>query len=524
VGEARERQTRTIGRYVLCDEIAAGGMATVHFGRLVGPVGFSRTVAIKRLHPQFAKDPEFVSMFVDEARLAARIRHPNVVQTLDVVTTEGELFVVMDYVQGESLGRLLRASRDQTIPPRVLASIVCGALHGLHAAHEATDEHGQRLGIVHRDMSPQNLLVGSDGVARVLDFGVAKAAGRVQTTKQGRIKGKLGYMAPEQLQGEATRKSDVFAMGVILWEALTRRRLFVGEGPAETVHKIMTLAIEPPSSFERDLPPGIDRIVLRALDRDAELRYATARDMAVELEDCVGLASPMQVGGWVDSLAYAVLSKRAAAIAEIESASSRIVDLGTLHSLRPEALHGSATGASGAAGDGLLRAPPASAPSPPPTALSTSALVWPQRPAPRRRGLVFAAVGVTAATLLVAASFTVARRPRAGAVSPYAASSSLAPPLASEPLSSSTAMASAPEPPPAAAPSDVAAVLPAATPPSASTAAVASSSAPAAPVAPARPVWTGRVVPRARPAVDCDPPYTLDGQGHKHWKDACFRR
>src|SRR5579862_5421372 len=138
---------RVIGRYALYGEIAAGGMATVHYGRLMGPVGFSRTVAIKRLHAQFAKNPEFVSMFLDEARIAARIRHPNVVGTLDVVATEGELFLVMDYVQGESLSRLGKSARarGEAIPPRIVASILCGALHGLHAAHEAKNERGEPL-------------------------------------------------------------------------------------------------------------------------------------------------------------------------------------------------------------------------------------------------------------------------------------------------------------------------------------------------------------------------------------------
>jgi len=201
-----EKAVRVVGRYALYAEIAAGGMATVHFGRLLGPVGFSRTVAIKRLHPQFAKDPEFVSMFLDEARLAARIRHPNVVPTLDVVATQGELFLVMDYVQGESLSRLIRAARERghRIPPRIVSSILTGALHGLHAAHEAKNERGEPLNIVHRDISPQNVLVGSDGVPRVLDFGVAKAAGRVQTTREGQLKGKLAYMAPEQIGGQVT--------------------------------------------------------------------------------------------------------------------------------------------------------------------------------------------------------------------------------------------------------------------------------------------------------------------------------
>jgi serine/threonine protein kinase len=184
-------------------EIAAGGMATVHLGRLLGPVGFSRTVAIKRLHPQYAKDPDFVSMFLDEARVAARIQHPNVVPTLDVVSLEGELFLVMDYVAGESLGRLLRALRDRgpRVPPRIVGSIMTNVLYGLHAAHEARSERGEPLGLIHRDVSPQNVLVGLDGVARVLDFGVAKAAGRVQTTGDGQVKGKLSYMPPEQIAG-----------------------------------------------------------------------------------------------------------------------------------------------------------------------------------------------------------------------------------------------------------------------------------------------------------------------------------
>jgi len=190
-----------IGRYALFHELAAGGMATVHVGRLLGAAGFSRVVAIKRLHRHFASDPEFVSMFVDEARLAARIRHPNVVPTLDVVRTEDELFLVMEYVSGEALSRLLRATREKGVPvtPRIAVTIGAGLLHGLHAAHTAKGERGEPLEIVHRDVSPQNVIVGTDGIARVLDFGVAKARVRLQTTREGQVKGKLAYMAPEQL-------------------------------------------------------------------------------------------------------------------------------------------------------------------------------------------------------------------------------------------------------------------------------------------------------------------------------------
>src|SRR5215472_12533797 len=211
---------RVIGRYALYDELAAGGMATVHFGRLLGHAGFSRTVAIKKLYPQYAKDPEFVSMFLDEARLAARVRHPNVVTTLDVVSTAGELLLVLEYVHGESLSRLLRATAEAgaLVPWRIAAAIVSGVLHGLHAAHEAKSERGEPLDLVHRDVSPQNVTVGVDGVARVLDFGIAKAVGRLTHTRGGLVKGKYSYMAPEQVQGIVTRRSDVFSAAILLWE------------------------------------------------------------------------------------------------------------------------------------------------------------------------------------------------------------------------------------------------------------------------------------------------------------------
>src|SRR4030088_3091893 len=178
-------------------------MATVHFGRLQGAAGFARSVAIKSLHPQYAKDPDFVAMFLDEARLAARIAHPNVVPTLDVVSQGDDLLLVMEYVRGSALSRLVRplTQKGERMPQRIAGSIVSGVLRGLHAAHEAKSEIGEPLDIVHRDVSPQNVLVGTDGIARVLDFGVAKAAGRCYTTRDGNIKGKVPYMAPEQLEG-----------------------------------------------------------------------------------------------------------------------------------------------------------------------------------------------------------------------------------------------------------------------------------------------------------------------------------
>jgi serine/threonine protein kinase len=318
---------RVVGRYALYNEIAAGGMATVHIGRLLGPVGFARTVAVKRLHPQFAKDPEFVSMFLDEARLAARVQHPNVVATIDVVATDGELFLIMDYVRGESLSKLLRTARKQgtRIPPRIAASIMCGFLHGLHAAHEAKNERGDRIDLVHRDVSPQNVLVGSDGIPRVLDFGIAKAAGRIQVTRDGQIKGKLAYMPPEQLSGrDLTRAVDIYASAVVMWETLTGERLFKGETESETLAKILRDPVLPPSQVVPGLTTAFDASLLRALSREAKHRHATARELAFELEKCVGVASSSEVGEWVENIVGTILSAREDQIAEIESNSASL--------------------------------------------------------------------------------------------------------------------------------------------------------------------------------------------------------
>ncbi len=318
---------RVVGRYALYNEIAAGGMATVHIGRLLGPVGFARTVAVKRLHPQFAKDPEFVSMFLDEARLAARVQHPNVVATIDVVATDGELFLIMDYVRGESLSKLIRTARKQgtNVPPRIAASIMCGFLHGLHAAHEAKSERGERIDLVHRDVSPQNVLVGADGIPRVLDFGIAKAAGRIQVTRDGQIKGKLAYMPPEQLSGrDLTRAVDIYASAVVMWETLTGERLFKGETEAETLAKILRDPVTPPSQILPGLPRAFDAPLLKALSREPSQRHATARELAFELEKCVGVASASEVGEWVEHMVGSILSAREDTIVEIESNSASL--------------------------------------------------------------------------------------------------------------------------------------------------------------------------------------------------------
>jgi len=314
---------RIVGRYAIFDEIASGGMATVFLGRLMGAGGFARTVAIKRLHPQFAKDPEFVAMFLDEARLAARIRHPNVVPTLDVVASKGELFLVMEYVRGEALSRLARAakSRGDKVPLSIVLRILGDAMQGLHAAHEARDERGVSLQIVHRDVTPQNILVGADGVGRLLDFGVAKAAGRAHTTQEGQIKGKLAYMAPEQLTGTGvSRQTDVYAACVVLWEMLAGERLFAGGSETDVIAKLLKRDIRRPSELTDGVPPMLDDVVMRGLAHDPRERFPTARDLCVALAGCgMAEATGLAVGEWVESLAEEALAQRSARIAEIES-------------------------------------------------------------------------------------------------------------------------------------------------------------------------------------------------------------
>src|SRR6478609_11715800 len=218
-----------LGRYALFGRIGAGGMGIVHLGRLLGSAGFERAVAIKRIHPNLASDHKFASMFKDELRLMARVRHPNVIAALDVVEVQHELLLIMEYVHGESLAALLQRTTQEhiEIPIEIAATIACGVLKGLHAAHTATSPTGEPLGIIHRDVSPHNVQVGCDGYARIVDFGVAKSAESRQMTEIGELRGKPGYVAPEQINGEpASHRSDIYALSVVLWEMLAGQRLF----------------------------------------------------------------------------------------------------------------------------------------------------------------------------------------------------------------------------------------------------------------------------------------------------------
>ncbi len=314
------RLEQTVGRYLLFGQIGAGGMAAVHVGRFVGPAGFSRLVAIKRLHPHLAKEREFVHSFLDEARIATRVNHPNVVSVHDVVIEGDEVLLVMEFVHGCSLAHLLSAERDagRKVHPAIAGAIAADLLHGLHAAHTARDERGRPLGLVHRDVSPQNVLVGIDGIARVLDFGIAKALGRLQTTSNGAIKGKLAYMAPEQILGlEVSASTDIYAAAIVIWEMLAGERYFGAAAEHELIPKVMAPEVR---HLPRELA-AVDAILARALSPKPGERFASSQDFAIAIETTLEIASRAEVADWVKTAAAGQLALHADAIEAIERAS-----------------------------------------------------------------------------------------------------------------------------------------------------------------------------------------------------------
>jgi serine/threonine-protein kinase len=473
-------------------------MASVHIGRLVGPVGFLRTVAIKRLHPQYAKDPSFVDMFLDEARLAARIRHPNVVSTLEIVSMEDELFLVMDYVHGESIGRLVRAANDAgtRLPPRVVSSIMVGALLGLHAAHEATNELGQPLHIVHRDVSPQNILVGIDGVARVADFGVAKAASRVHTTRGGDVKGKISYMAPEQLlQEEIDRRTDLYGASIVLWEALVGRRMFpLGDIGSAVARLLQNVPPEPPSKYAPDIPPALDALVLKGLSRRRDDRFATAREMAQALELAMPPAA-LEVGGCVEAWAREGLELRSenAALHHTSSAPNA----GRLSMQEPTMRLGSGT-------------TPRSSP---PTAVTELSATTAAAPSFTPRAKVGWIAGGVALTFGLVAALALGSRSGPGTSTTTVEKSDAASSAAAA-GEAKTEMVAAPEVPAASTE-----FVPAA--PSASSTARKEEST--ASPGPHRQAISPPAVHTAKPTKhNCDPPYVLNPDGTKRFKSECF--
>lgn len=383
------------GRYEILKPLAAGGMAMVHLGRALGVGGFERLVAIKLMHAHIVAEPEFVTMFLDEARLAARIRHPNVVPTLDVQESADGLFLIMEYIEGASLHQLLRAAgqRPGAMPLAVVLRVMLDTLGGLHAAHELLDDDGAPLSLVHRDVSPANVLLGTDGVARITDFGVARAEARLSSTRGGQLKGKLPYMPPEQLMNHAIdRRADVYAAGAVMWEALIGRRLFQADSDGATLNLIMAGPSASPRQIDPTIPEAVDRACMTALNPRAEHRYATASDFAEALEQAahtsgVAIASARVVSAFVESSgAYRKLHPK-----ELAALKKGIVDAAPANPSNP----GAGSGPSVPAAE-----PPKSAPTAPSQVTSAgSALSTPAAPVRSSRRVGFVVVAAVAASV-----------------------------------------------------------------------------------------------------------------------------
>ncbi len=310
-----------IGRFEVIAEIGTGGMASVYVARSTGSGGFKRLVAIKVMHAHLTSDESFVDMFLDEARVAATIHHPNVVPIIDVGFEDGLVFLIMDYIEGDSFSNVEKVaiSLRRRIPLGITLRVVLDALAGLHAAHELCDLEGNHLKIIHRDVSPQNIVVGVDGVSRIVDFGIAKAESRVTTTKVGMIKGKLNFMAPEQLRSaQLDRRVDVFGMGVTLWEAVTLRRLYAGENDFDTARRILTGEYPALLDFDPRLPPVLDEICRKALHPDPDQRFLSADEFAdaIETHLAASVASGRDVAAFISGVASQKLERERRAMRE----------------------------------------------------------------------------------------------------------------------------------------------------------------------------------------------------------------
>jgi serine/threonine protein kinase len=302
-----------IGRYELCFELASGGMASVHLARVEGNPGFEKLVALKRIHPHLACEREYVEMFLDEARIASRITHSNVCSVFDFGEADGEYFIAMEYLVGEPLSRVHRRvladvdQRNSRLLPMRMARIIAQACEGLHAAHELADAAGESLHVVHRDVSAENLFVTYDGATQVVDFGIAHARQRVHNSEAGQVKGTFPYMAPEQMTSAVVdRRVDIWALGAVLWELLTLRKLFLRETDVNTMYAVLSGEIQPPSAYRSEVTEELDEIVLKALQRSPDERWQSAREMGKALRRYLAkqaeLIGPAEIADWMRQL------------------------------------------------------------------------------------------------------------------------------------------------------------------------------------------------------------------------------
>ncbi|MFO0693416.1 MAG: protein kinase [Polyangiales bacterium] len=275
------------GKYLLLERVNVGGMAEVYKAKAFGVEGFERLVAVKRILPSIAEDKEFIEMFIDEAKIAVQLTHANIAQIFDLGKHSDSYFIAMEYIAGKDLRAVFDRARKkaETLPIPMACYVVMKLCEGLDYAHNKRDSSGRDLHIIHRDVSPQNILVSYDGEVKIVDFGIAKAANKMGRTQAGILKGKFGYMSPEQVRGmEIDRRSDVFACGIVLYELLTGERLFVGESDFSTLEKVRNVDVMPPTTYNQRIPPELEKIVLRALAKDVEERYQTAMDLHDDLQ------------------------------------------------------------------------------------------------------------------------------------------------------------------------------------------------------------------------------------------------
>jgi serine/threonine-protein kinase len=308
------RQGARLGDNELVLRIGRGGMATVWVARdHAEDRQRERLVAVKAMLSELADEPEFVRMFIDEVRLVRSIHHPNVVDVYDVGESDGVMWMSMEWVEGESLHTVIaEAGKRRAIPAEMAVRIIADVCSGLHAAHELRDPDGALRGVVHRDISPHNILIGTTGVVKLVDFGVAKALGRVsESTRAGQLKGKFGYMSPEQASGKLVdRRSDLFSLGIVLFELTTSRRLFRGESDVETLKLVTTGQVPRPSSIDPSYPPELERIVLKALERDPRVRYQTAAEFELDLRGFLKAEHVVVPQGGVAGLLKRVVGER----------------------------------------------------------------------------------------------------------------------------------------------------------------------------------------------------------------------
>src|SRR3954463_3299585 len=278
----------TFGRYELLKRLAGGGMGEVYLARQRGIDGFSKLLVIKTLLPHLCEDEEFITMFKDEARVTAQLIHPNICQVFEFDQVGGVFYMCMEYLRGEDLRRLWKACEQKGTPLRVplICRVIADAAAGLDFAHSLRDQTGEPYHIVHRDISPQNILITFEGGVKIIDFGVAKAAGRAQHTRTGALKGKYSYMSPEQVAGaNVDNRSDIFALGIVIHELLTGRRLFKADSDVQTLARVRECVVPPPSRLNPQLPAGLDALVLKSLAKNPDDRYKTAQEFRLAIED-----------------------------------------------------------------------------------------------------------------------------------------------------------------------------------------------------------------------------------------------